>query len=93
MRVSSSCLTAAESTPRALATRATCRDAFAGEMCGSSPDADAVTASDGIVPFATPPAIRLSARGPMSESASFLSVGPLFVAADAAASKPFGWHV
>ena len=33
------------------ATRATWRTAFAGEMSGSSPDADDVTMSDGIFPF------------------------------------------
>ncbi len=39
--------TRATSRPRAAATRATCAAAYAGEMCGSSPLADAVSASAG----------------------------------------------
>ena len=74
---------------RALATRATWRSAFAGEMCGSRPDADAVTMSDGMLPFSAPSFFTaLSTARAISVSASFRSVGPLLVPADAVASYP-----
>jgi len=37
--------TSASAMPRSVATRGTCSAAYAGLMCGSSPEADAVTAS------------------------------------------------
>ena len=73
--------TAAESTPRARATRATCRYAFAGEMCGSSPDADAVTMSVGISPScARRRRSTLSTRG-RDERVGELAVGRTLVRA------------
>src|SRR5262249_788335 len=46
-RASTSARTRAESTPRARATRATWRKAFAGEISGSRPEADDVAMSAG----------------------------------------------
>ena len=56
-------------------------------MCGSSPDADAVTMSDGICPRSAPSSSHGLLHAPaISVSASFRSVGPLLVPADAVAS-------
>ena len=46
--------TVASSRPLACATRATWSAAYAGEMCGSSPEPEAVTASGGMSLTATP---------------------------------------
>ena len=51
--------TLSSGTPRALATAATCASAFSGEICGSSPEAEVVTASAGIGPVAAGRALRL----------------------------------
>ncbi len=68
------------STPRASATRRTCSAALAGEMCGSRPEPERVTMSDGSGPC-TPSSFRTSATEPaMSVSASLRSVGPLLAA-------------
>ena len=85
--MSTSARTAALSACRARATRATCRNAVAGEMCGSSPDADDVTMSDGIFPFTAPSFFTaLSTACAISVSASFALVGPRFVPLESVSS-------
>ena len=78
----------AESTPRARATRATCSSAFAGEMCGSRPDADDVTMSDGIAPFTAPSFCTALSTALRDQRVGELAVGRALVGAadDAVAS-------
>ena len=49
------------SRPRAAATRSTCSSAYAGLMCGSRPEPDAVTASAGISAGSTPSSAAIAA--------------------------------
>src|SRR5665811_2412971 len=51
---STSCRTASGSRPRARATRSTCSRAYSGEMSGSRPEPEAVTASAGTADGSTP---------------------------------------
>src|SRR5512140_506657 len=75
--------------PDSRATRGICQRAYSGEMCGSRPDADDVTASAGTE---DPARKGLSARSAAIlsriESANFSEVGPRFVPPDAVASYP-----
>src|SRR6185312_2978882 len=74
-------------TPRARATRITWSIAFAGEMCGSSPEPDVVTMSAGTGPRAPSMRCTLSTRAAMLAASARL-VGPAFVPPDAVPSYP-----
>src|SRR5215471_1542170 len=60
--LSTSALTCAGGRFRAAATRLTCRYAFCGEMYGSRPDPDVVTASGGMLETGTPFSLAYAAR-------------------------------
>ena len=70
------------------ATRATCKLAFAGEMCGSRPDADAVTMSADLT-FHGAVFLHGPVHGARDQRVGELAIsGPLFVPADAARRIP-----
>ena len=70
--------------PRSRATRGTWKSAAAGEMCGSSPDADVVTRSIGTGAFGF--SLRAASTLALTASISFLLVGPSWLPAELAAS-------
>jgi hypothetical protein len=70
--------TLSSGSPVTRATRATCSAAYSGEMCGSSPDADAVTASGGTSAGSTPSRAAISSRRLVTASSSLASKPPLF---------------
>ena len=61
-------------------TRGICRRAYSGEMWGSRPEPEDVTASAGTEPV-TASSVLTAVTASLTESASFFEVGPRFVAA------------
>ena len=77
-------LTSASEMPRSRATRGTWKSAAAGVMCGSNPEADAVTRSMGTGALGF--SLRAASTLALTPSISFLFVGPRLLPAELAAS-------